>query len=107
MTSSGEAIGCAINQWSALAIYCEHGLLDIDNGAAKRELRRITMGRNKWLFAGSDEGGRRAALLYSLVTTCKRHGVEPLTYLTNVLERISTHPANRIAELFSDQWKVL
>lgn len=103
----GEAIGYTINQWAALNLYCEHGFLDIDNGISERELRRIGTGRNNWLFAGSDQGGERAAVLYSLVATCKRHNVEPWAYIADVLERISTHPASKIEELFPERWKSL
>ena len=103
----GQAIGYTLNQWEALNRYCDHGFLEIDNGVSERELRRIGTGRNNWHFAGSDEGGRRAAVLYSIVATCKRHGVEPWAYIADVLERVSTHPASKIEELFPDRWKAL
>ena len=57
------------------------------------------------MFLGSDNGGRTAAVLTSLIATCKRLGVDPFTYLRDVLERISTHPQNRLAELLPDQWR--
>ena len=62
------------------------------------------MGRNNWLFVASDDGGRRAAILYSLIGSCKRIHVDPWAYLTDVLERISTYPAKRIAELTPRAW---
>ena len=101
----GEAIGYTLDQWTALTRYLDDGRLDIDNNAAERALRRVAIGRKNWLFAGSDEGGRRAALFYSLIETCRRHGVEPFAYLRDILERVSTHPAKAIAALLPPNWK--
>jgi transposase len=100
-----EAIGYALNHWKALERYLEAGFLEIDNGASERGLRPVALGRNNWLFVGSEAGGKTAAILMSLCTTCKREGIDPLAYLRDVLERISTHPASRIAELLPDQWR--
>ena len=61
--------------------------------------------RKNWLFTGSPEGGKRAALLYALIGTCKLQGVEPFAYLRDVLQSISTHPASRVAELTPRGWK--
>jgi transposase len=65
----------------------------------------LVTGRKNWLFCGSDVGGERAAILYSLVATCKAHGIDPWAYLRDVLERIPTHPNRRRAELLPPQWK--
>src|SRR5271157_3502123 len=100
-----EAIGYALNHWKALERYLEAGFLEIDNGASERGLRPVAVGRNNWLFLGSEAGGKTAAILMSLCATCKRVGIDPLAYLRDVLERISTHPASRIAELVPDQWR--
>ena len=81
------------------------GDLAIDNNAAERALRRIAIGRKNWLFAGSDTGGRTAAILFSLIATCQRHDVEPVAYLKDVLTRIAAHPANQLAELLPNRWK--
>ena len=101
----GEAIGYALDQWTALTRYLDDGRLDIDNNAAEQAMRRIAVGRKNWLFIGSDDGGRRAAIFYSLIETCKRHGVEPFAYLRDIFERISTHPARDIAALLPPNWK--
>ncbi|UCF21492.1 MAG: transposase domain-containing protein [Gemmatimonadota bacterium] len=61
--------------------------------------------RKNWLFAGSDAGGRRAAILYSLIGTCKRIGIDPFAYLRDVIARVSTHPMRRIGELTPRGWK--
>ena len=101
----GEAFTYARNQWGALNRYVEDGDLAIDNNASERALRGVAVGRKNWLFAGSDEGGRRAATLYSLIESAKRAEVEPWAYLQDLLVRIDSHPASRIAELLPCRWK--
>jgi hypothetical protein len=104
-----EAIGYALNNWTALARYTEAGFLSIDNNVAEREMKRIAIGRKNWLFVGSDNGGQTAAVLYSFTSTCHRLGVEPWAYLKDVLERLPTLPTERrpeaLAELLPDRWK--
>jgi len=65
----------------------------------------VALGRNNWTFAGSDEGGRRAAVIYSLVASCKLAEIDPFAYLRDVLNRISTHPNARIGELTPRGWQ--
>lgn len=101
----GQAIAYARNHWAALTRYLDHGFLSIDNNAAERALRPIAVGRKNWLHLGSDKGGRTAATLLSLVESCRRCGVEPFAYIRDLLVRVSTHPASRIAELLPDVWK--
>jgi transposase len=101
----GEAVTYARAQWTALTRYLEDGALAIDNNAAERALRRVVTGRKNWLFCGSDVGGTRAAILYSVVATCKAHGIDPWAYLRDVLERIPTHPNRRRSELLPRHWK--
>lgn len=94
-----EAIRYVLPRWPALTRYTGNGLLEIDNNAAERALRVVALGRKNYLFAGSDAGGERAALIYSLLGTAKLNGVNPEAYLTEVLTRIADHPINRIDEL--------
>lgn len=101
----GEAIGYVVDQCEALNRYIDDPDLSIDNNAAERALRQVVIGRNNWLFAGSDVGARRAAILYSLVMTCKRHDIDMLAYLRDVLDRVSTHPAREVMELTPRGWK--
>jgi transposase len=103
----GEAVTYTRAQWTALTRYLEDGALAIDNNAAERALRRVVTGRKNWLFCGSDVGGTRAAILYSVVATCKAHGIDPWAYLRDVLVRIPTHPNRRRAELLPRNWKAL
>jgi hypothetical protein len=93
------AIGYALARWPALVRYCHDGHLEIDNNAAERSLRAVAIGRKNYLFAGSDSGGERAAVIYSLLGSAKLNGADPEAYLTAVLRRIADHPINRIAEL--------
>lgn len=101
----GEAIRYALNHWNALIRPLDAGFLEIDNGASERALRPVALGRKNWLFAGSDNGGKTAAVLMSLCATCKALNTEPFAYLRDVLERVSTHPNRRIEELLPDRWK--
>jgi transposase len=87
-----------------LTRYCDDGHLEIDNNAAERSLRAVTLGRKNYLFAGSDAGGERAAVIYSLIGTAKLNGLDPEAYLREVLTRIADHPINRIDELLP--WKI-
>jgi transposase len=100
----GQAVSYALGQWKALNRYVDDGDLEIDNNLSERVLRTVCIGRKNWLFAGSDEGAKRAAIIYSLVATCKLSHVDPFAYLRDVLDRISTHPASRIVELTPSAW---
>jgi hypothetical protein len=86
-------------RWPALVRYIDDGRLELDNNAAERSLRGVAVGRKNWLFAGSDQGGHRAATVYSLVETAKLNGVDPEAWLTDTIARIADHPARRIDEL--------
>jgi transposase len=100
----GQAIQYALNQWDALCVYATDGRLNIDNNPSENALRRVAVGRKNWLFAGSDNGGRTAATLFSLIATCERHKVEPLTYFRDVLTRFPATPLNELPELLPDRW---
>jgi len=101
----GQAIGYTLSNWDALVRYCEDGDLEIDNNGAERSLRGVAVGRKNWMFLGSDKGGRTAAVLTSLIATCKRLHVDPFAYLRDLFARISDHPQNRLAELLPHLWK--
>jgi transposase len=103
----GQAITYALNQWDALCVYASDGDLSIDNNIAERALRRIAVGRGNWMFCGSDNGGNTAAVLFSFIATCERHGINPFEYLRDVLERIATTPISRLAELLPGRWRAM
>jgi transposase/uncharacterized coiled-coil protein SlyX len=100
----GEAVRYLTNQWAALQRFVEDGRLAIDNNRAENQLRLVAVGRKNWLFAGSFEGARRAALLYSLVQSCKLIDVPPFDYLKDVLRRLPTHPHRLIDQLTPRGW---
>jgi transposase len=101
----GEAIAYTLSNWKALIRYGEDGDLEIDNTGAERSLRSVAVGRKNWMFYGSDNGGRTAAVLSSLIATAKRLAIDPFAYLRDIFECISSHPQSRLAELLPDQWK--
>ncbi len=80
-------------------------LSDMSNNAAERELRAVAVGRRNWTFAGSDEGGRRAAAIYNLIATAKLNDIDPQAWLADVLARLPDHPARRIHELLPWNWR--
>ena len=100
----GQAIAYTLSNWKALERYGEDGDLEIDNNGAERSLRGVAVGRKNWMFLGRDNGGRAAAVLTSLIATCKRLGIDPFTYLCDIFERISSHPHSRLAELLPNRW---
>ncbi len=89
----------SLTRWRVLTRYLDDGRIEIDNNAAERALRGVSLGRKNYLFMGSDAGGERAAAIYSLVETAKLNGLDPEAYLREVLTRIAEHPINRIDEL--------
>lgn len=103
-SETAAAIHYALGLWDALSRYLDDGRIEIDNMIAERALRPVAIGRRNYLFAGSDAGGRRAAILYSLIGTARLNGLDPEAYLRYVLSRIGEHPIKHIEELLP--WKV-
>src|SRR5215467_5671983 len=100
----GRAVRYTLKNWRALTRYCEDGDLPIDNNATERAIRGVAVGRNNWVFFGSDEGGKTAAVLRSFVASCQRVEVDPFVWLKDILSRIADHPITRIAELLPHNW---
>ena len=97
-----------MNQWKPLNRFVEDGRLDLDNNVCEQQIRDVALGRRNYLFAGSHRAARRAAVLYSLMRTSAQHGVAPLPYLTDVLQKLATGwPVNRLEELLPDRWQTL
>ena len=99
-----KALNYALNRWEALLRYTRDGHLEIDNNIAERSVRGACVGKKNYLFFGSDSGGERAAIAYSLIETCKLNHIDPQRYLHYVLERIADYPINRVEELLP--WNV-
>lgn len=100
----GKAITYALNNWRALCRYLVDGELSIDNNASENALRPVALGRKNWLFAGSREGGRNAAIITSFIRSCKQHGINPQVYLADVLTRLSASGAADLDELLPGTW---
>jgi hypothetical protein len=98
-SDTAAAIHYALSLWDAMVRYLDDGRIEIDNSAAERALRGVAVGRRNYLFAGSDRGGERAAVFYTLIGSAKLNGLDPEAYLQHVLTHIADHPINRIEEL--------
>ena len=98
-SETGKAIEYSLKRWAALTRFLDDGRLCMTNNAAERELRAIAVGRRNWTFAGSDEGGRRAAAIYTLIATAKLNDLDPQAWLADVLARVLDYPAKRIGDL--------
>jgi len=105
-TPLGKAPAYARNRYVPLGRFLENGRVPVDNGEVERLIRMIALGRKNWLFLGSDEAGRRAASVYSLVLSCYRLGVDPWAYFRDVLPKLgdTRFPASRLAELLPEAW---
>lgn len=101
----GKAIDYMLKRWEAFTRFLDDGRLCLSNNAAERELRAVAVGRKNWTFAGSDEGGRRAAAIYTLIATAKLNDIDPQAWLADVLARLPDHPARHIDELLPWNWR--
>jgi transposase len=103
----GKALNYNINRWEKLCRYTQDGMLLIDNNLIENALRLVSLGRKNYMFCGSEEGAKRAAIMYSLLGCCKMHSVHPYEWLKDVLTRLPMHPINRVKELLPHHWKIL
>jgi len=103
-TRLGKACSYALNQWTSLCVFLDDPRVAIDNNAIERPIRSVAVGRNNWLFCGNEQGGRRAALAYTLIESCKAAGVEPFAHLADILARLPGLPADRAAEFTPRAW---
>ena len=99
-----KAINYMLRRWPAFTRFLDDGRVCLSNNAAERALRCVPLGRKAWLFCGSDRGGDRAAVLYTLIQTARLNDVDPQAWLADVLARIADHPASRIDELLPWNW---
>jgi transposase len=100
-----KAIAYTLNRWRALVYYLNDGMLNIDNNPVERAIRGIAIGRRNWLFAGSENGGRRAAVIYSLIETAKLNNLEPYRYLVDVLTRLPSCKSKELDSLLPSNWQ--
>ena len=100
-----KAMDYMLKRWTAFTRFLDDGRICLSNNAAERGVRGITLGRKSWLFCGSDRGGERAAVMYSLIVTAKMNDIDPQAWLADVLARIAEHPVQRLDELLPWNWR--
>lgn len=99
-----QALGYFCGLIPYLKNYTRHADARFDNNTAERAVRPLAIGRKNWLFVGSPNGGKAAAVLFSLVQTCRRLGIDPQEYLEDIMRRIMDHSSQKLHELLPDQW---
>ena len=102
-----KAVTYTLDRWDALNRYTEDAVLTIDSNSIEQQIRPIALGKKNWMFCDSEVGAESAAILYSLIGSCKLAGVDPWRYFIDVLERISVHQASKVEELIPVNWKLL
>ncbi len=104
-----SAIGNAINYswslWKRLMRYTEDGRFEIDNNLVENSIRPVALGRKNYLFAGSHNGARRAAMIYSFLGSCKQNQVDPFLWMRDMFNSLPDHPVNKLEELLPSNWK--
>jgi len=100
-----EAVSYALSQWEELNVFCSDGAVPIDNNVSEREMKRVVLNRKNSLFVGNARGGRTAAILASLTSSCRRHEVDPQRYLAQLLVNLPAARLNELAAWLPDEWK--
>ena len=100
-----EAVNYALGQWEELTVFCADGTVPIDNNVSEREMKRVVLNRKNSLFVGNARGGRTAAILASLTSSCRRHDVDPQLYLTQLLVNLPALCVRELPGWLPDQWK--
>jgi hypothetical protein len=99
-----DAIRYALARWPALSRFLDDGRIELDNNPVERAIRPVALGRKNHLFAGSDGGGERWAMVASLIATAKLNGIEPYAYLQDVQRMVDGHTINRLDDLLPWKW---
>lgn len=102
-----EAVNYALGQPAELNVFCSDGAVSIDNNVSEREMKRVVLNRKNSLFVGNQRGGRTAAILASLTSTCRRHDIDPQLYLTQLLMNLPVVRINELSAWLPDRWKKL
>jgi transposase len=100
----GKAIGYALTRWDKLMLYATDGNLLIDNNLIENQIRPVAVGRKNYMFCGSHESAQRAAIIYSLLGTCKLNNINPQDWLLDVLNKLPTRKANNVEDLLPQNW---
>ena len=103
-STMGKAIHYALDQWESLEVYLQDPLIEIDNNLVENAIRPTALGKKNWLFFGDANAGERSAVIYSIIESCRRHGVEPYSYLCDVLTRLPTMTNRQIKDIVPKAW---
>ncbi len=101
-----DAVGYALRQWPEMTVFLSDPAVPLDNNVSERGMKRVVLNRKNSLFVGNPRGGRTAAILSSLTSTCRRHAVDPLLYFTQLLTNLPVTPAEELDLWLPDQWKL-
>ena len=104
-STMGKAVGYFLDEYEALRAYLRDGRYEIDNNLVENDIRPAAVGRKRWLFIGHPDAGWRSAVIYSIIVSCRRRGINPQDYVADVLKRLPEHKINRIDELLPGNWK--
>ena len=104
-SSVAKPIDYMLRRWDRFARFIEDGRICLTNNAAERALRGFALGRKSWLFAGSERGADRAAIMATLIMTAKLNDIDPQAWLADVLASIASTPQGRLNELLPWEWK--
>jgi hypothetical protein len=100
----GTAIDYALGQWTTLKVYLEDGRVEIDNNLVENAIRPTALGKKNWLFVGDAQAGQRGAILYTIIESCRRRGLDPFAYLRDVLTRLPHMTNRQIPEVTPEAW---
>ena len=100
----GKAIHYALDQWESLEVYLRDPLIEIDNNLVENAIRPTALGKKNWLFFGDAKAGERSPVIYSIIESCRRHGVEPYSYLRDVLTRLPSMTNRQIKDITPKAW---
>jgi len=103
-SAMGKAIAYALDQWPALTRFLADGQIEIDNNRVENAIRPTALGKKNWLFIGAAEAGQRAAVLYTVVESCRRHRLDPMAYLRDILTRLPAMTTRQIPEVTPEAW---
>jgi len=103
-STMGKAINYALGQWESLEVYLKEPGIEIDNNLVENAIRPTALGKKNWLFFGDADAGERSAIIYSIIESCRRHGIEPYTYLHDVLRRLPSMINRQIKDIVPKAW---
>lgn len=101
----GKAARYLVNEYTALVGYLRDGRFEIDSNLVENDVRPSAVGKRRWLFIGHPDAGWRSAVIYTIIQSCRRYGINPQEYLTDVLQRLPSMTSSQVRELLPDQWR--